>query len=60
MEHFINYLKDTMAELKHVSWPTQKQAINATILVVLISAFVALFISLFDFIFGEGLKWFTK
>lgn len=60
MEHFINYLKDTVAELKHVSWPTQHQAMNATILVVLISTFVALFIALFDHIFGLGLQWFTK
>ena len=60
MQQFINYLKDTMTELRHVSWPTQKQAVNATILVVLISTFIALFIALFDHLFGLGLQWFTK
>lgn len=47
----IDYLKDTRGELKHVSWPTQRQAISLTILVILISLFVAFFLGFFDFIF---------
>ena len=55
MSKFIQYLKDTRGELKHVSWPTQKQATIFTILVVVISIFVSLYLGLFDFIFTRGL-----
>jgi len=48
---FIQYLKDTKAELKHVSWPTRKQTMIYTILVIVISFFTALYLGLFDFVF---------
>ena len=47
----IDYIKDTRGELKHVSWPTQRQATAFTILVILISLFTAFFLGFFDFIF---------
>lgn len=47
----IDYLKDTRGELKHVSWPTQRQTIAFTLLVIAISIFFAFFLGLFDFIF---------
>ena len=46
-----NYFRDTIAEMKHVSWPTQKQAFTFTILVIVVSALVALFVGAFDYIF---------
>ncbi len=60
MSRFINYLKDTVAELKHVSWPTNKQSLVYTGLVVVISTIVALYVGLFDFVFSRGLDWFIK
>ena len=57
---FINYLKDTWAELKHVSWPTQKQAGVYTAIVIVISVIVALFAGALDFGFSKGLDWFVK
>ena len=60
MSQFINYLKDTFSELKHVSWPTQKQSIVYTALVIAISLVIALFVGLFDSIFAKGLDWFVK
>lgn len=51
MKRFIQYLKDTRGELKHVSWPTRRQAITNAILVTLISLFVAALLGFFDFIF---------
>ncbi|MFA7216591.1 MAG: preprotein translocase subunit SecE [Candidatus Paceibacterota bacterium] len=47
----INYLKDTQGELKHVNWPSKKQAIIFSIVVVLISVFTAFFLGFFDYIF---------
>ncbi len=58
MNNFINYLKDTVAELKHVSWPTPKQATIYSVLVIAISIVVAIYIGIFDFLFSMGLDWF--
>jgi preprotein translocase subunit SecE len=48
----INYFKGTKVELTHVKWPTRKQVVNFTILVIAISLLVALFLGLFDIIFS--------
>ena len=55
--NLINYLKETKEELKHVSWPTQKQIMNFTILVIVISIFVAAFLGFFDAIFTRLLEY---
>jgi preprotein translocase subunit SecE len=60
MNQFINYLKDTVAELKHVSWPTHTQSVVYTALVIGISIIVSLYVGLFDFVFSRGLDWFIK
>ena len=53
---FIQYIKDTRGELKHVSWPTQRQTITFTILVILLSLVIAFYIGVFDFFFGKILN----
>lgn len=53
---FIEYLKETKAELKHVSWPTRKQAIAFTVIVIAVSIFTAVFLGLFDTLFSTLLK----
>lgn len=52
----MKYFSDTAAELKQVTWPTQKQAALYTALVIAISVIVALFVSAFDHVFSEGIK----
>lgn len=52
----LNYFKDTRSEMKHVSWPTRKQVINFTLLVLLICILTGIFLGLFDFLFTTGLK----
>ena len=49
----IHYLKDTKGELKHVSWPTRKQAILFTLAVIAISIIVAAFLGMFDVLFSR-------
>lgn len=56
MSRVVNYLKDTRAELKHVSWPTRRQAVSFTIVVVVISVVTALYLGFFDFIFTTLLE----
>lgn len=53
---FFQYIKDTKGELRYVAWPTRLQTIVYTILVIMISIFVALYLGLFDFIFTTGLR----
>lgn len=49
------YLKDTRAELRHVAWPTQTQTIVFTVLVALVSIFVAAYLGIFDYLFTTSL-----
>lgn len=46
------YIKETKAELAHVSWPTRKQAIIYTVVVIVISVITAFFLGAFDYIFS--------
>ena len=50
------YIKETRAELKHVTWPTRKQAIIYTIVVIVISLFTAFYLGAFDYVFTTLLK----
>lgn len=59
MSTLINYLRDVRAELRHVSWPTRSQAINYTIIVLIISVGTGLFLGLLDFTFSMVLKRFV-
>ncbi len=56
MKKVINYVKDTRGELKHVSWPSRKQAVAFTAIVLAVSLAVAFFLGFFDFIFSEILN----
>jgi len=51
-----DYIKETKTELKHVNWPTRKQAIVFTIVVIAVSIGVSLFLGFFDFLFSLALK----
>jgi len=55
MNKLINYIKDTRGELKHVSWPTKKQSIWFTVIVIVVSLLTAAFLGFFDFILSLGL-----
>ena len=53
------YLKDISAEMKHVTWPTQVQSINYTLLVIGLSVSVAVFLYISDEIFLKLLQMFV-
>lgn len=60
MQKFITYLKDTRAELKHVTWPTTRQAMVYTLLVIVVSIITAAFTGALDFVFSEILSLFIR
>lgn len=53
---FVNYLKETKGELRHVNWPTRRQATIFTVVVIVLSIFVSLYLGLFDFLFTTVLQ----
>jgi len=52
----LTYIKETKAELKHVSWPTRSQAFAFTILVIVLSITTAIYLGVFDYIFTTILQ----
>jgi len=48
----IQYLKDVRAEMRHVSWPTRRQTIMYTIVVIAISLAAAVYLGIFDYLFS--------
>lgn len=53
MQKIIEFIQESIAELKKVQWPTKKQAIRLTGLVILVSLVVALYVSGLDYVFKE-------
>ena len=49
LNKLINYIKDSKRELKKVVWPTKKQTLNHTLLVIGFSLAVAVFLGAVDF-----------
>lgn len=52
----INYLKASYEELKKVVWPTRRQAINLTLLVIGAAAIMAVYLGALDFVFRSILQ----
>ena len=50
------WLKDMKSELKKVQWPTRKQTINNTLIVIACVVIVGVFIWLFDFVAGQAIE----
>jgi preprotein translocase subunit SecE len=51
-----NYLRESIAELKKVTWPTKKQTINYTLIIIGISLALAAFIGIIDYILTLGVQ----
>ncbi len=50
------WLHELKVELKKVQWPTKKQTINNTMIVIACVIVVGLFIWIFDFVAGGAIK----
>jgi len=56
MSKIVDYFRESKAELKKVTWPTRKEAIKHTLLVIGISLVVAAFLGGLDYVFSFGLQ----
>lgn len=59
MNRLVNYIKDTRGELKHVTWPTRKQSIMFTGIVIVISIASSIYLGFFDYLFSLILQKFV-
>jgi preprotein translocase subunit SecE len=50
------WLKEMKSELKKVQWPTRKQTVNNTLIVIACVVVVGVFIWVFDFIAGNAIE----
>jgi len=46
-----NFLKEVKSEIKKVNWPTKKETVRYTLIVILVSIVVAIFLGGLDFVF---------
>lgn len=49
----VQFLKEVKAELKKVKWPTRKEVVKMTTVVIGVSIIVSLIISCLDFVFTK-------
>lgn len=56
MSKITEYFKETKTELKHVIWPTRRQTIFYTVIVIVLSVIIAYYLGIFDYIFSRGLE----
>lgn len=56
MSKLSDYITETRGELKHVRWPTRRQAVAFTAIVIVISIIVALYLGFLDYLFSQALE----
>ena len=53
-ENFIQrYFRETIGELRKVSWPTRKEAWNLTVVVLIVTLTMSAFLGFLDFVFNR-------
>jgi len=46
------YFRETYFELKKVSWPTRREAVNLTVIVILVTTFLSIVLGLLDWMYS--------
>jgi preprotein translocase subunit SecE len=47
------FFRETMGELRKVSWPTRQEATNLTVIVLIVIAAMSVFMGVLDFIYSR-------
>jgi preprotein translocase subunit SecE len=50
----VSYLRETWFELRKVSWPTRSEALNLTVIVIVVTSFLAIVLGLMDRLFAAA------
>jgi preprotein translocase subunit SecE len=59
LNRIITFIKEARIELKKVNWPSKKQTVNYTLIVIGVSLAVAAFLGSLDYLFGYLLRIFV-
>jgi len=54
------FASGTVDELKKVSWPTKKETVRLTLVVIVISLIIGLYVGIIDVLLAKGLELITK
>jgi preprotein translocase subunit SecE len=49
----VRYFNETIGELRKVSWPTRKDSISLTVIVLIVTFSMSAFLGLLDFLFSR-------
>jgi len=49
----VRYFKETRAELRKVNWPTRRQALNLTLIVMGVTVFMSALLGVIDWLFAQ-------
>jgi preprotein translocase subunit SecE len=52
----VTYLQQVARELRKVDWPSREQTVHKTLLVLLVSAILALYLGGLDFLFQKAIE----
>jgi preprotein translocase subunit SecE len=47
------YFRETVGELRKVSWPTREEATNLTIVVLIVIVIMSAYLGVFDFVYSR-------
>jgi preprotein translocase subunit SecE len=56
IQNVTQFLKDAKVELKKVTWPTPKQTLASTAVVIIIVFIVAIYLGIIDFALAKAVK----
>jgi preprotein translocase subunit SecE len=56
LEKIKKFLKEVVAEMRKVTWPTKDELVGSTIVVIVVSLIVAIFIGIVDRILSFAVK----
>jgi preprotein translocase subunit SecE len=56
MKKIFDFIIEAKAELLKVNWPTKKQTLNYTLIILAVSVVISLFLGSLDYLFGGILK----
>jgi preprotein translocase, SecE subunit, bacterial len=56
LSRLVRFLREVVAELRKVIWPSRKQLVTYTIVVLIFVSFMISLVALLDFVFAQGVR----
>jgi preprotein translocase subunit SecE len=56
----LTFIKEVVSELKQVTWPTRQETIQSTVIVIVLSVAVGIYIGGLDYLFTQAFAFLLK